>query len=214
MSPDLRQQLLRYGSHKIDGVFVTHMHFDHVNGINELRPLFFENDSSLQIYGREEVMKDLRKSFSYLCEPHTSADPIYKPYISTNVVEDEFIIGDMVGICFDQDHGCSKSTGIRIGNFAYSTDVMHLGDYAISRLQDLDVWIVGCISREWRPSHANLDQVLEWVNILKPKMTFLTHMSISMDYETLLMELPANVQPAYDQMEIILLANDAVHSTV
>jgi phosphoribosyl 1,2-cyclic phosphate phosphodiesterase len=204
MSPDLRQQLLDYGSSVVDGVFVTHVHFDHVNGINELRPLFFENDFLLQIYGREKVMEDIRKSFFYLCDHHVDISATYRPYISTNVVKDEFVIGDITGTCFEQDHGYLKSTGIRIGNFAYSTDVAHLDEKAMSQLRDLDTWIVGCTSQEQRPSHASLEQVLRWVEILKPRKTFLTHMSISMDYETLEDGLPANIRPAYDQMKIIL----------
>jgi phosphoribosyl 1,2-cyclic phosphate phosphodiesterase len=204
MSPDLRQQLLNYGSHRVDGVFLTHVHFDHVNGINELRPLFFESSESLQVYGRKDVMDIFRECFFYLFKPYGGKNSIHKPYISTNVVDNEFVIGDIGGICFEQDHGDSKSTGLRIGNFAYTTDVVSLDDHTISLLQGLDVWVVDCTSREQRPSHANLEQVLKWAEILQPKMTFLTHMSISMDYETMLKELPDHIRPAYDQMEIML----------
>ncbi|MDR2766013.1 MAG: MBL fold metallo-hydrolase, partial [Holosporaceae bacterium] len=124
MSPDLRQQLLNYGSEKVDAVIITHAHFDHTFGINELRPLFLGVNKILPIYARREVLKDIRQTFS--CLLRDSANSIYRPYISLEILEDNFRIGDVKGICFEQDHGFSKSIGMRVGNFAYSTDVARM----------------------------------------------------------------------------------------
>jgi phosphoribosyl 1,2-cyclic phosphate phosphodiesterase len=124
---------------------------------------------------------------------------------SHTIDNDEFIIGDIHGICFEQNHGFSKSLGIRIDNFAYSTDVVSLSNENFEKLQNLDTWIVGCQSlRDKKPTHAHLELVLEWVERIKPRQTFLTHMGATMDYETLLGILPENIRPAYDQMSIFL----------
>jgi phosphoribosyl 1,2-cyclic phosphate phosphodiesterase len=201
MSPDLRQQLLDFGKSDMDAVILTHEHYDHVNGINELRPVFFNTNKSVEIYSSDEVIQKIKKMFFYLFDEKTKHE-IYKPYISTNVITDFFSIGDISGICFEQSHGYSKTLGIRVGNFAYSTDVVEFSNESFEKLRGLDTWIVGCLSREKKPTHANLSAVLEWVDQLKPKMTFLTHMSILMDYDSLLKELPKNVRPAYDGMQI------------
>lgn len=202
MSPDLRQQLLDFRSYKIDGVILTHEHYDHVIGINELRPVFFGQEKLLEIYATENVIKNIKKMFYYLFEKTDYL--IYKPYISTNIITDSFAIGDISGICFEQDHGYSVTTGIRIGNFAYTTDVAGFSESSFEKLYGLDVWIVGCLSKEKKPTHANLDTVLKWTKELKPKMTYLTHMSALMDYDALMKELPKNVKPAYDGLEIII----------
>jgi phosphoribosyl 1,2-cyclic phosphate phosphodiesterase len=202
MSPDLRQQLLSLGSSKIDGVILTHEHYDHVNGINELRPIFFETNEVAKIYSSREVIEKIRRMFYYLFQ--NSDHEIYKPYISTEEIADIFSIGDISGICVEQSHGYSKTIGIRIGSFAYSTDVMEFSAESFEKLRGLDVWIVGCLSHEKKPTHANLETVFGWVEELKPKMTFLTHMSAFMDYDSLLRELPTNIRPAYDGMQIMM----------
>lgn len=202
MSPDLRQQLLNFGSYEIDGVFITHSHYDHVSGINELRPVYFGTNKSLQLYAQKYVMDDLRKAFYYLFEDLKK--DIYKPYIAPNVVENEFTIGDLCMNCFEQDHGYSKTTGVRIENFAYTTDVVSFSKASFEKLYGLDTWIVGCLSRDVKPTHANLDTVLKWIDELKPRQTYLTHMSIDMDYDTMLHDLPTNVRPAYDGLEVVV----------
>ena len=203
MSPDLRPQLLRYGAEKkIDAVIFTHEHYDHTNGINELRSVFLGTDRTLNVYTEESIAHNIYKMFYYLFQE--TDNPIYKNYISVNIIKDSFYIGDIFGNYFEQNHGFSKSMGLRIGNFAYTTDVISFPENSFAQLKNLDVWIVGCLSREEKPTHANVELVLKWADKLKPKIVYLTHMDASMDYETLLKELPDNVRPAYDGLEIIL----------
>jgi phosphoribosyl 1,2-cyclic phosphate phosphodiesterase len=64
----------------------------------------------------------------------------------------------------------------------------------------LDTWVVGCFQRGPHKVHASLDQVVEWVERLRPRRTVLTHMGFSMDYRTLLRELPPGIEPGYDGM--------------
>ncbi len=49
--PDIRQQLLRVPFRKIDGVLITHIHYDHVGGIDDLRGFCVFGD--INIYGDE-----------------------------------------------------------------------------------------------------------------------------------------------------------------
>lgn len=67
--------------------------------------------------------------------------------------------------------------------------------------QDLDVWIVDALRRHPHPSHPNLAEALGWIEELRPKRAALTHLDQSMDYATLLAELPKTVEPAYDGLE-------------
>lgn len=201
MSPDLLWQFQKCKNQNIDAVFFTHTHYDHTNGINELRPIFLGEKRKLPIYSSLENLKQIKRMFYYLFEDTGIA--IYKSYLELHEVQSEFDIGDIHATCFELDHGYSKSLGIRIGNFAYTTDVNKLTEENFLQLQNLDTWIVDCISFE-RDSltHANLRTALQWIDFVKPRRAFLTHMDSSMDYDRLCSILPYNVAPAYDQMEI------------
>lgn len=67
-------------------------------------------------------------------------------------------------------------------------------------LQGLDTWVVGCFQHGPHKVHANLDQVLAWVDRLKPRRTVLTHMGTAMDYAGLLRDLPPGIEPGFDGM--------------
>jgi phosphoribosyl 1,2-cyclic phosphate phosphodiesterase len=85
---------------------------------------------------------------------------------------------------------------------AYTPDIDGVPAHSVSALENLDLWIVDGLRRTRHPSHWSLPQTLEWIGRLKPKHAVITNMHIDLDYDTLLRELPAGVEPAYDGMEL------------
>jgi phosphoribosyl 1,2-cyclic phosphate phosphodiesterase len=99
---------------------------------------------------------------------------------------------------FVQDHGFSTTLGLRIGRFAYSTDVTELDDVAFAAIEGLELWIVDCLRREPHPTHSHLAKTLSWIARARPRCAVLTHMDQSLDYRELSAELPSGVEPGYD----------------
>jgi len=112
-------------------------------------------------------------------------------------------IGGLRLTIFEQDHHVMTTLGLRVGGFAYCTDVVRLPGASLAALAGIDTWVVDCFQRRPHPVHAHLDQVLEWVALLGPRRTILTHMSNDLDYARLAAELPPGIEPGVDGMELV-----------
>jgi phosphoribosyl 1,2-cyclic phosphate phosphodiesterase len=201
-SPDLREQLLDARIKRIDAVLFTHAHADHLHGIDDLRIVNQLMKRALPIYASAETLQEIRARFGYVFGATEAGrlSTYYKPALEPNTVGvgEPFRAAGFEVMPFAQDHGFSTTLGFRIGRFAYSTDVINLGDDAFAALDGVELWIVDCIRRRPHVTHSHLEKTLEWIARAKPKRAILTHMDESLDYETLMRELPEGVEPGYD----------------
>ncbi|PLW77608.1 MBL fold metallo-hydrolase [Cohaesibacter celericrescens] len=204
--PDFRQQMLTANIEWVDGVVYTHSHADHLHGIDDLRAFVFNRRERVKIYANNMTMDRIKSAFGYCLE--TPPGSSYPPILEASIIDHgqqlsiEGPAGTIKSTPFNQIHGDIHSLGYRIGDIAYSSDVSDLEPASIEMLQDLDVWIVDALRYTPHSSHFSLDEVLEWVERLRPKKTILTHMHIDMDYDTLCRTLPLGVTPAYDGLTL------------
>jgi len=201
-SPDLREQCLEAKIQKIDAVLYTHDHADHTHGIDDLRPFFYHHKMPLPLYGNEETIAFLKSRFEYAFPVEKMRPDIYRPFVVPHIIEGPFQIGDISVEPFVQSHGYSTSIGYRFEKVAYSTDVVDLGEEAFRILEGVEVWIVDCIDIDPRPTHSHLAKTLEWIQRVRPRHAYLTHMTPLLDYDELLKKLPKGVEPAYDGLVI------------
>ncbi len=201
---DLRTHLNQIGVKKLDGVLISHAHSDHVNGVDDLRVLAYHNNNAIDLYSNQETLDEMDRRWPYLFK--SSAEGVYVEFLRKNQIENyqKFQIGDIDVESFAQDHTTCTSLGFRFGDFAYSVDVAALNEKSVNALKGVEVWIVDAASyhRDTVMTHANLKRVQEWVDIIKPKMTYLTVLTTHMDYKTLCDELPLHIRPAWDGLEI------------
>ncbi|MEO3471610.1 MBL fold metallo-hydrolase [Roseomonas sp. CAU 1739] len=203
--PDLRTQLLACRVAGVDAILFTHDHADHVMGLDEVRILNRIVGRPLEAFGTERTLSILKQRFDYAFLPSTG--PVfYRPAVDAVRLQP----GDAVAIAghqvqtFRQDHAVMETLGLRIGGFAYCTDLVRLPEESLALLHGLDTWVVGCFQRRPHKVHANLDQVLEWVEMLRPRRTVLTHMSPDLDHGWMTANLPPGVEPGYDGMVLTL----------
>ena len=202
--PDLREQLLDAQVSGVDAVIWTHDHADHVHGIDDLRQLYHARGRPVVGYARRDTLDVIQDRFAYAFDGKGG----YPPVVEANVLPDHLNVSGISVQTVDLPHGSIHSAGLRFdaggGTIVYTTDFNELTDQMAYRLEEADLWIVDALRRRPHPTHPHLSQVLEWVAQLKPKRTLLTHLDNSMDYDTLVAELPEGVEPAYDGQEIAL----------
>lgn len=202
-SPDVREQMLANEISHVDAVLYTHLHYDHVAGIGELRTISFLAGRKIELFGTADVMDGLVSRWSYLFRAEDSEDAaLYQPVANANI----FDYGAAFDVCglrvlpFRQDHGICETAGFRIGRFAYSTDAVRLDDAAFAMLEGIDVWIVDCLRDDPHPTHAHFERTLDWIARVKPRRAVFTHMNFQTDYEATLARCPPGVEPGFDGM--------------
>jgi phosphoribosyl 1,2-cyclic phosphate phosphodiesterase len=202
-TPDLRRQLLACRIQRIDGILFTHAHADHIAGLDEVRILNRIRGQPLDAVGTAQTLAELTERFGYAFQPWKGGG-FYKPALVPRVAApgDCVQIAGMDVTLFDQDHGFARSLGIRIGKFAYSTDVVALDEAAFAALNGIEIWLVDCFQRARHPTHASLALVSQWAARLRPRRTVLTHMGPDMDWSWLRQNLPPGLEPAFDGLVI------------
>ena len=200
-TPDVRGQLLGCGLQKLDAVLYTHAHADHCHGIDDLRSVNWMTKKPIDVYADAVTLEILSRKFDYIFEPKKSGT-FYVPSIVPREIRGTFSVGDIDVVPFQQEHGYSSSTGYRFGDLAYSTDVHSFDAAALEALRGIKTWIIDCVRVEPHATHLHLAQTLAYIEQVRPERAYLTHMSHTLDYETLAATLPAGVAPAYDGLVI------------
>ena len=200
--PDMREQLLAADVSVVDAVIWTHDHADHTHGIDDLRQIFHAMRRPVRGFARVDLKATLLARFGYVFRGRDG----YPATVAIEDLPDAVTIGDISVCVVDQPHGPFESAGLRFESsghtIGYATDLSRMTAAMATLYEGLDVWIVDALRRHPHPSHPDLPTALGWIDTLRPTRAVLTHMDQSMDYATLLAELPAGVEPGYDGLEI------------
>ena len=202
--PDLREQLLSADVGRLDGVIITHDHADHCHGIDELRTISQATGEPLPIYARANVLERLQARFAYIFK----SSGFYRAVAEPVPIEAGLTVGSSTIRFVDQPHGNITSLGLRLDegqqSLAYAIDFNDLTPDMRTMYEGVHVWIADCLSRRPHPTHAHLEAVVTWAKELGVGRLYLSHLNNSMDYRTLVGELPGWAAPAHDGLEIEL----------
>lgn len=206
-SPDMRDQLIDAKIGWVDAVLFTHDHADQCHGIDDLRMLAINKRRRVDCWMDEPTSETLLSRFGYCFREKPGSG--YPAILNNHLIERpgepiriEGPGGTITAIPFDQDHGNIRSLGFRFGPLAYSADAVGITDESFDLLDGIECWVVDALRYTPHPTHAHVDMALDWLKRARVRQGVLTNMHVDLDYVTLKNQLPDDVVPAYDGMQL------------
>ena len=201
-TPDLRTQLLRYPTPKIDFVLFTHAHADHMMGLDDIRPYNFIHRRAIDGYANAATAKGIRRAFSYIWDPDSQIGG-GKPQLDLHEVDGPFDAAGIRIIPIPVRHGDWIVLGYRIGPFAYITDTNGIPDSSRELLEGIDTLAIdGLRTAPRHPTHFIIPEAIEAARQVGPRQTWLIHLSHDVDHDRVEASLPASVNLAYDGLTL------------
>jgi phosphoribosyl 1,2-cyclic phosphate phosphodiesterase len=204
-STDLRQQALRHKLMNIDAVLCTHVHADHVFGLDDLRPYNEKHKKELPFYATKRDCEELKDIFHHVFEPPLQIGGGL-PRIKLIEIDPKrpFELFGLRILPIEIYHGILPILGYRIGGMAYLTDCSRIPEESFENLKELDVLILDALRVKEHPTHFNIEQAVAAAQRIAARRTFFTHIAHDLDHGTTNKMLPKGMELAYDGLEVSL----------
>lgn len=199
--PDFRQQALREGIKHISAVFITHEHYDHVGGLDDLRP--YCSYEEMPLFGDKRVLERLKiiMPYSFRENPYPGV-PLFELH---PIQLDTFKLHHLKVTPILLHHHNLPVLGFRIGDFAYLTDFNRIDSDQLEKLKGCKTLVVDALRQQEHISHNSLKQALDVIDFVQPESSYLIHMSHDMGlFADIESNLPEHVHFSYDGLKLNL----------
>ncbi len=202
--PDLRYQALRIGLDRLDAVLITHHHYDHVGGLDDLRPFLFDNKTPIPIYVSPTSAAVLRQSYPYAFASGAERYP-GAPRLDLHEVDAPFFVASRYAsgpsvrvVPIPAFHGELPILGFRVGEAAYLTDVSRIPDASYELVTGVDTLVISALRSEPHRTHFTFEQAIAAAQRIGARQTYFTHISHNTGHAAIAALTPPGIAPGYD----------------
>lgn len=204
VGPDFRAQALHYGIDHLDGILLTHTHYDHIGGLDELRVFYFFHNKRLPILASIDTYDELRFRFHYLFKTK-QADGTLQSQFDFQILEQEFGNTHFQGLAIQYMtylQANMKVTGYRFKELAYISDIRDYSDQVVNDLQGVKTLVLSAARYTPTEVHFSIDEAISFSQKVGATKTLLTHIAHELDHDAINQKLPPNIRLAHDGLEV------------
>jgi phosphoribosyl 1,2-cyclic phosphate phosphodiesterase len=204
--PDFRRQALRENISRVDAVLYTHHHFDHVAGMDDLRPFLFDNKKPIPCYTHPASRPTIEDSYSYIFKdgsypgiPRLRLEAVDEPF----TVDNRYFGDAQVRVIpIEVMHGNLPVHGFRIGRFAYLTDTSEIPEDRYAQLKNLDVLVLDALRHRPHRKHLSFEQAIRAARRINANETYFIHMTHDVLHAEVEASLPDTIHLGYDGLKL------------
>ncbi len=195
--PDFRMQILPQPFRKIDGILVTHSHYDHMGGMDDIRP--YCQFGEINVYADPQARQSMLEMLPYCFAEHRYPGV---PAIGLHEIHPHELlrIGDLEIVPIQVMHGQLPILGYRIGPLAYITDMKTMDEGEMPYLEGTELLVVNALRFD-KPHHSHqlVADAVAFARKVGARQTYLIHSCHDIGlHAEVNAKLPQDIQLAYD----------------
>jgi phosphoribosyl 1,2-cyclic phosphate phosphodiesterase len=200
IGPDFRSQALQFGIDNIDGLLLTHTHYDHIAGIDEVRLFNTRQKKPFPCLLSKESLEDVQKRYYYFANVNENSAKLDYTVLDGDKGKTEFL-GIPISYC-SYIQGSMKVTGFRVGDFAYISDIREYDESIFPVLHGVRKLVLSSLKPETSPFHLSFEEATAFASRVGAQETWITHLGHFIDHDAGNALLPPQVRLAYDGLKL------------
>lgn len=195
--PDFREQIMSQPFRRIDGILITHAHYDHMGGMDDVRP--YCQFGQINVYADNIACEGMLQMLPY-CFAENRYPGVPKIELNEIRAGELLTIGDIEVMPIRVMHGKLPILGFRFGRFAYITDMKTIDEDQMPLLSGVETLVVNALRFD-KPHHSHqlVDDAVAFARRVGARRTLLTHLCHDIGLQTVANKrLPEGVSLAYD----------------